>query len=44
VGGNWGRAGGPIDDDSLPARFEVDYVRVYALPDSQAVEKDERSQ
>ena len=30
MGGNWGRAGGPIDNLALPARMEVDYVRVYA--------------
>ena len=30
MGGNWGRAGGPIDNRALPARMEVDYVRVYA--------------
>ena len=31
IGGDWGRAGGPIDHTMLPARMEVDYVRVYAL-------------
>lgn len=29
VGGDWGRAGGPIDDSIYPAKMEVDYVRVY---------------
>ena len=29
VGGDWGRAGGPIDDRIFPAKMEVDYVRVY---------------
>jgi beta-glucanase (GH16 family) len=33
VGGNWGRAGGPIDDGMFPVRMEVDSVRVYALPE-----------
>ena len=33
IGGNWGRAGGPIDDASLPAQFAVDYVRIYELPE-----------
>jgi hypothetical protein len=32
IGGDWGRAGGPIDHTMLPARMEVDYVRVYGLP------------
>jgi beta-glucanase (GH16 family) len=31
VGGNWGRAGGPIDDSIFPVRMEIDYVRVYQL-------------
>ena len=31
IGGDWGRAGGPIDHTMLPARMEVDYVRVYGL-------------
>lgn len=30
VGGDWGRAGGPIDDSVFPAQMQVDYVRVYA--------------
>ncbi|WP_208292237.1 glycoside hydrolase family 16 protein [Sphingobacterium paludis] len=30
IGGNWGGAKG-VDDDILPAVFEVDYVRVYPL-------------
>ena len=29
VGGSWGEAGGPVDDRIFPARFEIDYVRVY---------------
>ena len=29
IGGNWGRAGGPIDDRIFPVKMEVDYVRVY---------------
>jgi beta-glucanase (GH16 family) len=29
IGGDWGRAGGPIADNIFPARMEVDYVRVY---------------
>ena len=29
IGGNWGAAGGPIDDTIFPVRMEVDYVRVY---------------
>lgn len=28
VGGHWGRANG-IDENAFPARFEIDYVRVY---------------
>lgn len=31
IGGDWGRAGGPIDDGIFPARLQVDYVRVYEL-------------
>ena len=31
IGGDWGRAGGPIDDSKFPQRLEVDYVRVYQL-------------
>lgn len=31
IGGDWGRAGGPIDDSLFPVRMEVDYVRVYQL-------------
>lgn len=31
IGGNWGRAGGPIDDSIFPVKMEVDYVRVYQL-------------
>lgn len=29
VGGDWGRAGGPIDNSMFPARMEIDYVRLY---------------
>ncbi len=29
IGGNWGRAGGPIDDAIFPQQLLVDYVRVY---------------
>ncbi|GAA0858597.1 hypothetical protein GCM10009114_28800 [Aliiglaciecola litoralis] len=29
IGGQWGRAGGPIDDRLFPVRMEVDYVRIY---------------
>jgi beta-glucanase (GH16 family) len=29
IGGDWGRAGGPIDDTVFPQRMLVDYVRVY---------------
>jgi beta-glucanase (GH16 family) len=29
IGGDWGRAGGPIDDSIFPVRMEVDYVRVF---------------
>lgn len=29
VGGQWGRAGGPIDDSIFPVKLEVDYVRVF---------------
>lgn len=29
IGGVWGRAGGPIDDDIFPVRMEIDYVRMY---------------
>ncbi len=33
VGGDWGRAGGPIDDSLFPQRMLVDYVRVFkAVP------------
>lgn len=31
IGGDWGRAGGPIDDSRFPQRLVVDYVRVYQL-------------
>jgi beta-glucanase (GH16 family) len=33
IGGDWGRAGGPIDDSIFPVRMEVDYARVYQLTD-----------
>ncbi|NND81878.1 MAG: family 16 glycosylhydrolase [Gammaproteobacteria bacterium] len=29
VGGDWGRAGGPIDEAAFPAKMEIDYVRFY---------------
>ncbi len=29
IGGEWGRAGGPIDDSIFPVKMEVDYVRVF---------------
>jgi beta-glucanase (GH16 family) len=32
VGGNWGGQQG-VDDDSFPAKMEVDYVRVYKMKD-----------
>lgn len=32
VGGQWGRAGGPIDESVFPARMEIDYVRIYQIP------------
>ena len=31
VGGDWGRAGGGIDDSIFPQQMVVDYVRVYEL-------------
>ena len=31
IGGDWGRAGGPIDDSMFPQRMLVDYLRVYQL-------------
>ena len=30
IGGDWGRAGGPIDDTIFPQRMLVDYVRVFS--------------
>lgn len=36
VGGMWGRAGGPIDDEIFPASMEVDYVRVFKVVDRDA--------
>ena len=29
IGGDWGRAGGPIDNSAFPLRLEIDYVRAY---------------
>ncbi len=29
IGGNWGRAGGAIDDEIFPVQMKVDYVRAY---------------
>lgn len=29
IGGDWGRAGGPIDDSAFPLRLEIDYVKAY---------------
>jgi hypothetical protein len=29
IGGWWGRAGGPVNNDIFPTRMEVDYVRVF---------------
>jgi len=29
VGGDWGRAGGPVDNSIFPQRLEVDFVRFY---------------
>ncbi len=29
IGGDWGRAGGPIDNSIFPQQMQVDYVRVY---------------
>ena len=29
IGGDWGSAGGPIDEDIFPVSMEVDYVRVF---------------
>lgn len=34
VGGNWGAAGGPVDDSVMPATLEVEYVRFYQRDDS----------
>ncbi|MEH6580775.1 MAG: family 16 glycosylhydrolase [Halioglobus sp.] len=36
VGGDWGRAGGPIDDRIFPTRLEVDYVRIFKPVTAQA--------
>jgi len=35
IGGWWGRAGGPVDNDIFPTRMEVDYVRVFREPGSE---------
>ncbi len=29
IGGDWGRAGGPIDNSIFPVQMDVDYVRIY---------------
>ncbi|MBB3697858.1 family 16 glycosylhydrolase [Flammeovirga yaeyamensis] len=29
MGGSWGGVGGPTDDSALPAKMEIEYVRVY---------------
>jgi beta-glucanase (GH16 family) len=35
IGGDWGRAGGPIDDTVFPVALEVDYVRLFSpLPNA----------
>ncbi|WP_439102229.1 malectin domain-containing carbohydrate-binding protein [Congregibacter sp.] len=34
IGGDWGRAGGPIDDSIFPQSLEVDFVRIYGPPHS----------
>jgi beta-glucanase (GH16 family) len=34
IGGDWGRAGGPIDDSIFPQRMLVDYARVYRRKDN----------
>ena len=31
IGGDWGRAGGPIDDSIFPVQMLVDYVRLYKV-------------
>jgi beta-glucanase (GH16 family) len=33
IGGDWGRAGGAIDDSIFPQRLVIDYVRVYSSND-----------
>lgn len=38
MGGDWAAAKG-IDDAALPQRFEVDYVRVWGMPDDQPAAK-----
>lgn len=40
VGGDWGRAGGPIEDDVFPVSMEVDYVRIFKSQDTQALKKN----
>jgi beta-glucanase (GH16 family) len=34
IGGDWGRAGGPIDNSIFPVRMLVDYVRIYREAES----------
>lgn len=34
IGGDWGRAGGPIDDSTFPQKLLVDYLRVYRLAEN----------
>ena len=29
IGGDWGRAGGPIDDSAFPTHMAVDYVKIF---------------
>ncbi|MEM8548322.1 MAG: glycoside hydrolase family 16 protein, partial [Pseudomonadota bacterium] len=36
VGGQWGRAGGGIDDSIFPQQMLIDYVRVYERAGSAA--------
>lgn len=40
IGGNWGRAGGPIDNSAFPLRMEVDYVRVYKSTSIESAARD----
>lgn len=41
-GGGWGGAKG-IDDEVLPARMEVDYVRVYQSPQVSDIKREEKT-